>query len=829
MKPKCHRQPNLTFAVTLMLAYNTAYASEIPGKIEAENATYQNGTATEITADVGGGLNVGSIETGDYLSFTANVTYTGIYQLQMRVATPRTGTEIDVRVNGNSIDTVSVPNTGNWQNWTTLDIEIELESGIQTIDLVFSGTFNSGLMNINWIDTELLRSSAVVIQKKNTSFAIDGNNGAIEEQEIYLWSTNTNNINQQWNEISQGDGYYAYQKNTTTLCLDGGDGAAKRQPITLEQCDANEQNQHWLKVGLSNGTFRLEKRGTNYSIDGNHGAEQQQPIYLWNSSDTNVNQQWEFFTTADTPIPENISRTDAVRFLIQAAYGPTETDIEKVQSLSYEGWIAEQRSMTPVYWVDRIESIDAVETAYRWHLSGLFWEGVVDGDDQLRQRVAFALSQIIANNTTIDLNHARPEIFGYYWDLFQTYAFGNYEDLLYDISVSPSMGLFLTHLNNEKEDAEKGTAPDENYAREVMQLFTIGLVNLNASGESTGVESYTTEDVQQLARVFTGFSWDDGNFGGGSTGDHSAHHRAMAGFDNQHEFGDKHFLGKTISGTVNPEESVSQAISILVAHPNTAPFISKQFIQKLVTANPSPNYIKRVSTAFSTGLFVTPSGTTVGTGRHGDMAAMITAVLLDDEARDSSSATDPRFGKVRGPVLRQAQWARTFRDNDVRDLEGIPPTFRSDYTNNGMGQTPLRAQSVFSFYRPGYVLPDSQTASAGLVNPEMQIVTSSTTYGYLQYMSQLITGPNDKYHAIFTPDYSAGMALATNANLLADYLNEIMVYGTLTGEVYNRVINAIGTVSIAGLNGDALQEALRDRIEIAMMIIIAAPEYTTQR
>lgn len=524
----------------------------------------------------------------------------------------------------------------------------------------------------------------------------------------------------------------------------------------------------------------------------------------------------------------SVTRTDAVRFLVQATYGPTDDDIDDVQDSNYEDWVAQQMSMDFVSWVDRIAVINESETAYRWYLSGLFWEGAIEGQDQLRQRVAFALSQIIANNNKSDLNHARPEIFAYYWDIFQTHAFGNYADLLYEISLSPSMGMFLTHLNNEKEDIQSGTAPDENFAREIMQLFTIGLVDLDMAGQSNGVESYTTDDVQQLARVFTGFSWDDGRFGG-RLGSRASSVIPMAGFDSQHEFGDKTFLGQTISGTSTPEESVALAIGILVNHPNTAPFISKQFIQKLVTSNPSGAYVRRVSTAFRDGRYTMPSGAVVGTGRSGDMAAMIMAILLDKDARNPSSANSASVGKVRGPILRQAQWARTFRDDEGRDINGVPPPFRADWTNTGMGQTVHQAPSVFSFYRPGYVLPDSDTADRGLVNPEMQMVTASTTYGYLQYMSNLITETDVRGLDFFKPDYTIPIGFANEASSLTDYLNEMMVYGTLTDEVYNRVISGIEATTIDGLTGDNLQEALRERVEIAMMIIIASPEYITQR
>ena len=524
-----------------------------------------------------------------------------------------------------------------------------------------------------------------------------------------------------------------------------------------------------------------------------------------------------------------VTRAQIVRFLVQASYGALEEDIVNIQAIKYEGWLEAQMAMEPVLWVDRVATIDAIETAYRWHLSGLFWEGAVEGEDQLRQRVAFTLSQIIANNTVSDINHANPEIYAHYWDIFQRHAFGNYEDILYEISLSPAMGLFLTHLNNDKENSEQGTAPDENYAREIMQLFTIGLVDLDMSGATTGDESYTSQDVQQLARVFTGFSWSGGNFGRNGPVDASAYVSNMASFVERHEFGDKTFLGTTISNVTSPEDSVSQAIKVLINHPNTPPFIAKQFIQKLVTANPSPHYVERVSNAFATGTYTMPNGTSVGAGRRGDMSAMVAAVLLDEEARYLSATNDETFGKTRGPVLRQAQWARTFRDNVGRDINGVPPSFRSNWTNSGMGQTPTRPASVFSFYRPGFVLPDSETARANLVNPEMQLMTASTTYGYLHYMSELITGPHSAWLNFFTPDYSIAIGFADDAAALANYLNEILVYGSLTDEVYERVIAGIEATSITGLSDENLRDALQERVEIALMIIIASPEYITQR
>ena len=541
-------------------------------------------------------------------------------------------------------------------------------------------------------------------------------------------------------------------------------------------------------------------------------------------------------TTAQPAPPPliNISREEAVRFLVQSSFGPTEKDISDVQSLKYDGWIAEQMTIRPVFWLDRLEGIrerDSDDNAFRWHLPGLFWEGAIEGNDQLRQRVAWALTQIIANNVVSEVNHARPELFAYYFDIFQRHAFGNYEDILYEVSLSPSMGLFLTHINNEKENLETGTVPDENYAREIMQLFTIGLVNLNSGGVPIGGDTYTTEDVKGLAKVFTGLGFSNNSFGRSSPRDVDSSRSPMVGYPDFHEFTPKRFLTANISDTNSAEESVAEAISYLVKHRNTAPFISKQFIQKLVTANPTPAYVRRVSAAFTTGRFETPAGDVVGTGRHGDMAAMITAILLDENARNATRATNTAtFGKAREPVLRQSQWARSFKDNQGRNLNEDPPILLQQAIND-TGQTPLHARSVFSFFRPGFVLPDSQTAEAGLVSPEMQILTGSTVFGYLQTMSNLIVATQLEAQnlSFFEPDYRAPLALANDAEQLADYLNSYMVYGTLTDEVRTRVINGINATSIQGLSGEERQNALRNRVETALMILIASPEFNSQR
>lgn len=274
----------------------------IPGRIEAENFTTQSGTRVEPTGDVGGGSNVGFIDSADHLSFTANVTTPGTYELQIRAASPRSGSYIDVTVNGNSAGQVDIPNTGGWQDYTTVALDIDLSSGNQTIRLNFGGG-NKSLANVNWLNTALINDQSgraettVVMQKNNTEHSIDGNRVTLNEGlPAYLYATNQANVNQQWVETNQGGEYYSYKKMNTNLCLDGGDGAGNGQAITTEQCSDDNQNQHWSKNFLTNGTVRLEKRGTSHSIDGKSNAGNRQTLHLWRSSDSNINQQWEFLT-----------------------------------------------------------------------------------------------------------------------------------------------------------------------------------------------------------------------------------------------------------------------------------------------------------------------------------------------------------------------------------------------------------------------------------------------------------------------------------------------------------------------------------------------------
>jgi uncharacterized protein (DUF1800 family) len=279
-------------------------------------------------------------------------------------------------------------------------------------------------------------------------------------------------------------------------------------------------------------------------------------------------------------------------------------------------------------------------------------------------------------------------------------AFGNYRTLLQQVSLHPMMGVYLTHLANQKEDTATGREPDENYAREVMQLMSIGVHRLNidgsvvTDGSGAPVPAYSQADIAGLARVFTGMSWysptPTNNTFLGRNRDPDASIRPMIFYPVFHSTSAKTFLGTTIAGgSTDGAAELNTALDVIFNHPNVGPFIGRQLIQRLVTSNPSPAYVQRVATVFNNN----------GSGVRGDLAAVIRAILLDAEARDMTSVSSATFGKVREPMVRLANWMRAFSATSVSGNYLITSTS----ANTSLGQSPLASPSVFNFYRPGYI------------------------------------------------------------------------------------------------------------------------------
>jgi len=539
------------------------------------------------------------------------------------------------------------------------------------------------------------------------------------------------------------------------------------------------------------------------------------------------------------------SRDDAVRFLNQATFGATDADVERVTSIGYNAWIDEQfakpQASHRTYWDAEDaarKAVDAMAEAGQVDVLDSFYRQALTGEDQLRQRTAYALSQIfvISMQDNSVGEHARGA--AGYLDMLGTYGFGNYRDLLEQVARHPMMGYYLSHLHNQKEDPVKGRVPDENFAREVMQLFSIGLKELNADGtqrlvNGNAVDTYTHDDIAGLAKVFTGWSWDgadtaDGRFWGwGDWRDPDQLWLPMQGYTQFHSLAEKRFLGVTVpaQGKANPGASLKTALDTLAAHPNVGPFIGRQLIQRLVTSNPSPAYVQRVAKAFADN----------GAGARGDMKAVIKAVLLDPEAR---TASDAAGGKLREPVLRLTALLRAFGATSDSGKYLIRIT---DDPGAALGQTPLRSPSVFNFYRPGYVPPGTEAGSLGLTVPEMQITHETTVAGYANYMRgglQSGFGQRGVDWKATRPDVQlkldAELALAEKPAELVDRVCARLLGGQANAALKADIQAAVESVTVPALRSDgsnqsSVDQARSNRVKLAIYLASVSPEFLVQK
>jgi uncharacterized protein (DUF1800 family) len=517
---------------------------------------------------------------------------------------------------------------------------------------------------------------------------------------------------------------------------------------------------------------------------------------------------------------------DAARFLIQASFGPSEASIASVMSRGVSGWL-EQQFATPqtlhrTYIEQAIAAGDPAtpQSAYRDFVMDTFWKQAITGEDQLRQRMAFALSQIFVVSQVNGDVGSRPRGLASYLDMLGAHAFGNFRKLLEAVTLHPVMGLYLSHLRNQKENPATGRVPDENFARELMQLFTIGLYELNPDGSQRldgrgrPIPTYDNADVQGLAKVFTGWSWagpDKSNtrfFGG--TPDPDRDILPMHAYPQYHSTSPKAFLDVSIPANTPAEASLKTALDGLFNHPNTGPFIARQLIQRFVTSNPSPAYVARVAAAFAGG----------GWGRvRGDMKAVIRAMLLDTEARSDRSLTQATWGKLREPVVRLANWARAFGATSVSGNFTIRNVADP---STALGQNPLRSPSVFNFYRPGYVPPNTAIAAAGLVAPEFQITGENSTAGYLNFMRNVVnTGAGSG--ADVRSSYLKEVALAGNPDQLVDRVRLLLTANRMTDATRLAIRDAVSSIPVTAAN------ATLNRAKLAVYLTLASSEFVAQK
>lgn len=500
----------------------------------------------------------------------------------------------------------------------------------------------------------------------------------------------------------------------------------------------------------------------------------------------------------------------AARFLGQATMGASSDAISRVRSLGFDGWLTDQLAMP------------RSQTLWDWLVAGGYnipgnvnnqagfdpaiWSQLITAPDQLRQRVGMALLDfLVVGISGLPGNFAQFAMAAYI-DVLMDNGFGNFRTLLDQITTNAAMGAFLTFVNNRKTDARTGAQPDENYARELMQLFTIGLSELNMDGSlrlsgGAPIETYTPDDVSGLARVWTGWTLDSVD---ATTPDR--YRRPMTNLATSHESGAKTFLGKTIPAGTSGADSKTIALDVIFAHANTAPFVAKQLVQRLVTSNPSPAYVGRVAAAFVNN----------GSGVRGDMKAVIRAILLDNEARDDTGAAAlTTFGKVRDPVLRLTGWARAFGAASPTNIWAIGDT--SSVTR--LAQSPGRSTSVFGFFRPGYTPPNTPIADAGLVAPELQMANETTVIGYVNYMQTLIaSGVGD-----VRGNYAELIAVAANSQILIDRINVTLAAGQLSAATITQIraaVESFGAITAADLS---------NRVLTALLLTMAAPDYLVQK
>lgn len=505
--------------------------------------------------------------------------------------------------------------------------------------------------------------------------------------------------------------------------------------------------------------------------------------------------------------PVGISADQAARFLHQAAFAATDAQIARVQALGYSGWIDEQftAARTQGHW-DWMSARGYNTSANVDNFAGAdntLWRKLIGSPDALRQRVTLALSEIFVVSMQGLPVGWRGFLVASYVDMLESQAFGTYRELLQQVTLSPAMGVYLNMRGNQKGDPQTGRLPDENYAREVLQLFSIGLVELQPDGslaQGQPRETYTPETIAELARVFTGWEFD--SF---SRAEPGYTRRPMVNLPLRHDSAAKVALGRVIpAGTPGPQ-ALQIALDAIAAHPNVAPFISRQLIQRLVCSAPTPAYVGRVAAVFNDN----------GQGQRGDLKAVIKAILLDDEARREHAAAEVARGRLIEPLVRFIQWARTFGLTSPTDLWNIG--ILSDPATR-LGQSPLRAPSVFNFFRPGHIPPGTELSRAGITAPEFEITNESTTVGWVNFAQTFVAAGVGETR----PNYAAEIALAADAAALVQRVARLLAGSSLPAPTRALITQAVDAMAS---NTEAARLA---RVHAAILLVLASPEYLVQ-
>jgi uncharacterized protein (DUF1800 family) len=514
-----------------------------------------------------------------------------------------------------------------------------------------------------------------------------------------------------------------------------------------------------------------------------------------------------------TGTPPSPTETEASRFLAQASMGASRAQIARVVAIGYSAWLDEQMAMpaSAARWDALVAGgfNDPSDKNSEAGFDAVTWQKLLASPDTLRQRVTLAFSEIFVVGIDGLIGSGwKSFAAANYLDLLEANVFGSHRTLLQQISSNTAMGMWLTFRGSMKANPVSGSLPDENYARELMQLFTLGLVELNLDGTpqlTGGLTTYTygQSDVTGLARVFTGWDFDlNGQTGAVAAATPDFVRRPMISYASRYETGAKTFLGATVPAGTDATTGLTIALDTIFAHPNVAPFFSRQLIQRLVTSNPSPAYVARVATVFNND----------GSGSKGNFKAVIKAVLLDDEARSASVAAGVSAGKLREPMLRFGAWARAWNVASASNAWAVGNT--SDPSTR-LGQSPLRSSTVFNFFRPGYVPPNSAIATADLVAPEFQITDESSVVGAVNYLQRAVAGGVGDLVA----DYTSLLALADDAAALLAEINLVLAANQLSPATATTISTAVASMP-SGTDPLRLK-----RIYASLVLAAAAPEF----
>jgi hypothetical protein len=526
----------------------------------------------------------------------------------------------------------------------------------------------------------------------------------------------------------------------------------------------------------------------------------------------------------DLARPLGMPQADVIRFLEQSTFGPTPALIAHVQSVGFEAYLQEQFAAPASTYPSLPEQPDNASlgcpagspaTCLRdnysmYPLQVQFFKNALSGEDQLRQRVALALHEMLVVS---GVKVRQPSEVSPYLNMLQQDAFANYRQILYDLTLNPAMGHYLDMVNNDAPVAGRNVSPNENYAREVLQLFSIGVNQLNPDGtvvlDTNGnpVPTYVQDTIEDFAHVFTG--WTYAPLNGASLFKHDPSnflspmvlYRNNAGQDTNHDKGLKLLLtypgsvDSTLPANQDGAVDLAQALDNIFHHPNVGPFIGKQLIQHLVTSNPSPSYVSRVAAAFDDN----------GAGVRGDLKAVVRAILMDTEARGMLK-TDPGYGHLREPVLFITGLLRALGATTDGELAGQA---------NAMGQNLFNSPSVFSYYPHEYLVPGTTVQG-----PEFGIQSSSTAEARLNFVNALTSTGVKTNDGVTTVDLTFLQQLAGSPPLLVGQLNTFLLHGTMSSAMQAAVTDAVTAVP-------STNPTLR--VQTAVYLVAGSSQYQVER